>query len=217
MSLLEEKDREFLREKFEKELEDEVKLILFTKRDNCEYCEIAVQLVDELSLISSKIKVSKYDYNKDRHLAESWNIDKVPAFLLFGKREYNVRFFGLPAGYEFTTLIEDIIDVSKGMTRLTPKTKGVLKTISSPVHIHVFVTPTCPYCTRVVTLAHQFAIENLNIVSDMIEAMEFPDLANKYNVLAVPKTVINDKVFFEGAIPEPVFLQNILKALEEKD
>ncbi|GHO87109.1 hypothetical protein KSZ_51150 [Dictyobacter formicarum] len=61
-------------------------------------------------------------------------------------------------------------------------------------------------------MAHQLAIENVHITADVIEASEFIDLAQRYHVQAVPKTVINDRVEFTGALPEPRFMQEVLKA-----
>jgi glutaredoxin-like protein len=213
MSLLKREDREFLENKFERELESNVRIVLFKEKSDCESCETAEQLIKEVSLTSTRLTKEAYDIDEDAELASRWRVDKVPAILLFGEKEYGVRFFGLPSGYEFSTFIEDIVDVSRNTSRLTPKTKEVVKKIDRPIHIQVFVTPSCPYCPRVVRLAHQFAIENTLITGDMIEALEFQELSNRYNVLAVPKTIINDQIFFEGAIPETLFLQQVLKAL----
>ncbi len=63
-------------------------------------------------------------------------------------------------------------------------------------------------------LAHRFAMENDLIKSDCIESTEFPELAGKYRVYAVPKTVINDGASIEGSLPEEFFLDGILKTLE---
>jgi predicted DsbA family dithiol-disulfide isomerase len=57
------------------------------------------------------------------------------------------------------------------------------------------------------------AIENTNITSDMIEVLEFPHLAHRYQVMAVPKIVINDRISFEGALPEALFVEHVLAAL----
>lgn len=213
MPLLNKEDREFIEDRFEKELEKNVRLVLFTRREGCEFCEIARQLIEEVSSTSTRIKSEIYDVDEEPELASRWRVDRAPAILLFGEVEYAVRFFGLPSGYEFSSFIEDIVDISKRTSRLSPRTKEIVKKIDKPVHIQVFVTPSCPYCPRVVRLAHQFAIENTMITGDMIDATEFQELSTKYNVLAVPKTVINDNVFFEGAVPEPLFLQQVLKAV----
>lgn len=63
-------------------------------------------------------------------------------------------------------------------------------------------------------LAHQFAMESDFISADCVEATEFPELAGKYRVYAVPRTVINESAFIEGSMPEDFFLDSILKAVE---
>ena len=62
-------------------------------------------------------------------------------------------------------------------------------------------------------LAHQMAIAFANVTADIIEANEFPELSNAYGVTGVPKTVINDKVEFVGAVPEAHFLAAIQQAM----
>jgi glutaredoxin-like protein len=103
-----------------------------------------------------------------------------------------VRYFGIPAGYEFSTLVEDLIDVSKGTTKLREKTREILATVDQDLHIQVFVTPTGPYCPRAARLAHQLVIENEHITADVVEVSEFIDMAQHYRVQGVPKTVVND-------------------------
>jgi len=172
------------------------------------------ELAEELASLSDKITTEVYDFQSDKSLAEKWKVDKIPALLVFGDKEYGIRFFGVPSGYEFTTLVDDIIDVSRRTSRLHPSVKEKVRAISDPVHIQVFVTPTCPYCPLAVRAAHQMALENPLITADMIEALEFPHLANKYQVMAVPKIVINDAVAFEGAAPERIFVEYVLTALK---
>ncbi|MCD6313051.1 MAG: thioredoxin family protein [Thaumarchaeota archaeon] len=214
MAILGEKERKFLRSKFSKALRDGVRLLVFTQEFECEYCAELRKLAQEIAEIDERIKTEVYDFQSDKELAEKLGVDKIPALLVFGEREYGVRFFGIPSGYEFTTLVEDIIDVSKGLSRLPEQVKEKVRKINRQVHIQVFVTPTCPYCPIVVRTAHQLAIENEKIISDMVEALEFPHLASRYQVMAVPKIVINDKISFEGAVPEHVFVDYVLAAIK---
>lgn len=62
-------------------------------------------------------------------------------------------------------------------------------------------------------LAHQFAMENDLIRVDMVEATEFPHLVQRYGVRGVPKTVVNERVSIEGALPEPAYVDQVLQAL----
>ncbi|HML02855.1 MAG TPA: FAD-dependent oxidoreductase, partial [Candidatus Bathyarchaeia archaeon] len=119
---------------------------------------------------------------------------------------------GVTTGYEFSSLLEDIIMVSTGRSGLDPQLEELVREIKEPVHLQVLVTLTCPYCPRMVHVAHQFAFVNGNIRADMIEAQEFPYLAQRYNLYSVPKTIINETQSFEGAIPAETAYLQILKA-----
>ena len=215
MAILGERERRYLRSRFERELSGKVRLIVFTQEFECEYCAEVRSLAEEIAELDDRISAEVYDFQSDRGLAERLRVDKIPALLVFGEKEYGVRFFGIPSGYEFMTLVDDIIQVSKGFSSLPAHLKEKVRQINRPVHIQVFVTPTCPYCPIAVRTAHQMAIENMNIISDMIEVLEFPHLAHKYQVMAVPKIVVNDKISFEGALPEAIFVEHVLAAVEK--
>jgi predicted DsbA family dithiol-disulfide isomerase len=68
-----------------------------------------------------------------------------------------------------------------------------------------------------VRLAQHMAIASPRVTAECIEATEFPELSQRYQVMAVPKIVINDKVQFEGAIPERDFLGAVLRAVERDE
>ncbi len=216
MGFLNEKDVKYIKDLFEKNLDSEVNLMLFVDSpEKCQYCKDTIELLTELANTSPKIKLIVYDINKNSKEAKFLGVDKTPALIIGGKKVYNIYYFGIPAGHEFAALLEDIVDASRGTTRLSNTTKEKLKEIKDPVEIKVFVTPTCPYCPRAVRIAHEFAMENDKIKGVMIEAMEFYDLANQYSVMAVPKIVINDEVSFEGALPEEEFLNYVLSAVNK--
>ncbi len=63
-------------------------------------------------------------------------------------------------------------------------------------------------------LAHQLAVESDLIRADMVEATEFPHLAMKYRVMGVPRTVINETIHIEGAVPEPALMKELAKVLK---
>ncbi|MFN2185197.1 MAG: protein disulfide oxidoreductase [Anaerolineae bacterium] len=217
MSLIAEKDAKFLRQEFEENLVAPVKLVMFTQEMECQFCTETRQIVEEIAALSDKIEPEIHDFVADKATAELYSIDKIPAIAVVqledGKeRDYGIRFYGIPSGYEFTSVIEDIIDVSKGESGLQPKSKEAVAAITEPVHFQVFVTPTCPYCPQAVRLAHKFAMESDLITADMVEAIEFPHLSNKYAVHGVPRTVINESFHQEGAVPEPLMLAKLLEA-----
>ncbi len=216
MAMIGDKDREKLAKIFDGELKGPVNIVFFTSKSNCEYCDETGQLLAELSDISrGMLKVEIHDFDKDRTVSESYGIDKTPAIVMPFGNGNGVRYYGIPGGYEFTSLIEDIVDVSCGSTKLASDIRKRVKEISKKVHIQVFVTPTCPWCPKAVRTAHQFAMENDSITSDMVEATEFPELARSFEVMAVPKIVINGDISFEGALPEETFLDYIRKSIEQ--
>lgn len=214
--MLDDDTRKYVTDLFGKELEGEVNIMLFTDSDSkkCETCKYVNELMSELAALDGRLKLTTYDMGEKPKEAKFLGIDKAPAIVLGGKKIYNLYYFGIPSGHEFASLLEDITDVSKNKTRLQESTKEKLKGIEKNVNIKVFVTPTCPYCPMAVRIAHQFAIENSKVTAQMIEAMEFQELAQKFNVMGVPKIVINDSVSFEGAVPEGVFLSKVLEALK---
>jgi glutaredoxin-like protein len=204
-------DQKILEKEFEK-LARPVTLIFFTQEFECQYCQLTRELLNELVGLSDKITLINYDFVKDKTEVEKYGVDKIPAIVVRGERDHGIRFYGVPAGYEFNTLIEDIIDVSRASTDLSESTKEALRKLEKPIHIQVFITLTCPHCPRAVRMAHQMAIESEAVQGDMVEATEFPQLSNLYYVSAVPKIVINEEVDFEGALPEKSYLDKILEA-----
>ena len=215
MALLKEKDREQVRKTFE-QLTGNVRLVTFTQEMECQYCRETRELVEEIASLSDKIVVEVYDFVSDQDKVEQYGIDKIPAVVIVGEKDYGIRFYGIPAGYEFTSLVEDILNVSAGRSGLSSDATASLAKLDAPVHIQVFITLTCPYCPAAVRLAHRSAIESDLVRADMVETSEFPHLAHKYNVFAVPKVVLNEETEFEGALPEAEFVAKVLEAAQKK-
>jgi glutaredoxin-like protein len=216
MALLKDKDREHLIEEFAA-LKDPVKILVFTQEMECQYCSETRMIVEEVAGLSDKISVDVYDFVADKEVVEHYGIDKIPATVIMlggdAPKDYNIRYFGIPSGYEFSSLIEDIMMVSQGESGLSDATKAQLKDLTEPLHLQVFVTPTCPYCPGAVRLAHQLALESDLVTADMVEAVEFPHLSMKYGVQGVPRTVINETTHMEGMAPEHMLLDKVKEAL----
>lgn len=210
--VLSDKDKELVKKKFQS-LENDVELVVFTQEHECQFCKETRELVVELGELSPRLSTTVYDLVNDEDQAKKYNIRKIPAIAIIGRSDYGIRYYGVPAGYEFAVLIDDIIDVSKGSTSLPEGIRKKLAEINKPVHIQVFVSPTCPYCPKAARISRQFAIENRSIGSDVVEMTEFPYLAQRYGVMSVPHIVINENTTFIGAQPPEVFLEQIFMAL----
>jgi glutaredoxin-like protein len=197
------------------ELTGPVTLRLFSQQFECQMCAETHQICEEVAELSDNITVEVKDFVADAALAEEMGIDRIPAIAMLGpdNADYNIRFFGIPSGYEFMSLLEGIKLVSKGEADLSDDTKSYLDALEGDLHLQVFVTPTCPYCPRAVTLAHHLAFASTKVRADMVEANEFPQLSMKYNVMGVPRTVINENTFIEGAAPEAMLLEKLREAM----
>ncbi|UCG68516.1 MAG: FAD-dependent oxidoreductase [Thermoplasmata archaeon] len=194
-----------------------VKLVFFTQKVDCPECVKQLELLEELAALSDKLELKVYDFILHGEEAMNYKIDKIPATAIVGEKDYGIRFYGISAGYEFTSLLEAIVMISTQKTGLDPQLEALVASIKENVHIQVMVTPTCPYCPKMVHVAHQFAFINDNIRADMVEASEFPELVRRYDVSGVPKTIVNEVHSFEGAISAGAAFMEILKAVNPEE
>ncbi len=148
MALLSDADLKHLQETFA-DLTAPVTLAFFTQTFNCETCDIAKQVLQEITRISDKITLEEHDFPLETELAVRYAIDRVPGVAVLGRNgddtviDHGIRFFGAPHGYEFSALLESILLVGGveeiGLSEASTK---LLASVTEPVHIQVFVTPT---------------------------------------------------------------------------
>lgn len=237
MALLGDEDRAILEERFSEEMEREVELLFFSRQDYHrqeiiefpeemagqdqdlmpQACAIAYQLYREIAALSPRLKLTFHDLDSPEGFGTALELGLDPLMLpVMAFRAESLtgqsRFLGIPVGYEFATLVENIIDLSRNANHLSPETRSALAELSQPAQIRVFVTPTCSFCPSAVRMAHQMAMSSPLVTADIIEANEFQELAEQFYVYSVPKMVVNEKVEFEGAVPEKVFLSKVLAA-----
>ena len=78
----------------------------------------------------------------DPDSARTFGITRTPATVVIGAQDYGVRYFGIPGGYEFSTLLDIIIAVSRATPPIAEETREILSRLKNDAHIQVFVTPT---------------------------------------------------------------------------
>ncbi len=143
MGFLGERDRQTLSEMF-RDLKFPVHLVLFSEpgRDWSTHTEGILNEV--VSLMPDLLHLEVYDFYKNRLLAALYGVERVPTLLLRDKNEDDtgIRILGMPSGYEFAVLIEDILDVSTSRSRLSEKTINYIRNLEHDVLLRVFVTPT---------------------------------------------------------------------------
>ena len=219
MALLSPEDAQAVAAQFEENLQRPVKMVVATSEGNCMYCNEVKSLSEELAELSPNLTVESYDLDVDVADLAIYNLDKTPAIAIVADggdepdTDYGIRFYGIPSGYEFMSLLDAINTIGGDQIQLRQDTLDFLNNLEQDVHIQVFITPTCPHCPRAVMLAHHLAYASPRVTADMVEAMEFQELSNKYSVYGVPRTVINETVHQEGAAPEPMLLQKLREAV----
>lgn len=155
MALLRASDQAALREELGK-MTNKVRIIFFTQALDCETCGITNQILEEVEALSDKLELTIFNYAIDREQVGNYGIMRIPAFALVRlednpsadgqaetvEKDYGIRFYGVPSGHEFMTLIGDLIDVSRGSSELSPESKALVAQVNEPLHLQVFTTPT---------------------------------------------------------------------------
>lgn len=101
------------------------------------------RIVEELAALDPKLSAESRNFVLDKERVDELGIERIPAVAVLGAdKDYGVRFYGLPSGYEFGSLVEAILDVSAGASGLLPETRQALAGLERDVRIRVFSTPT---------------------------------------------------------------------------
>jgi alkyl hydroperoxide reductase subunit AhpF len=141
MGILSERDRTSVKSELQK-LAGPIKLVVFSAQLGSEYCVENERLMAEVAECSDQVSLELLNLHLDRERAAAYGVDRVPAVVVEGTRDYGIRFFGVPAGYEFTNLIDAMVTASSGQSQLSRETLERLQGLASDVHIQVFSTPT---------------------------------------------------------------------------
>jgi len=213
MPLLSEQDRQTVRTHFAA-ITHHVTLLFFTQTFGApDSVMVAKQVVDEVASVSDLLSVEEVNLVLDKERAAQYDVDRIPAIaLLRDGEDTRIRFLGAPAGYEFASLVEAVVLAGTGISGLTTESEAsIAEHVTAPLDIKVFVTPSCPHCPRAVGLAHRMAVASPHIRATCVEATEFMDLAQKYRVTGVPKTIVEGTdIEILGAVPEDAFVAAVL-------
>ncbi len=213
MSLLNDEIKTQVREALA-DVKTPVRLLVFTQTLECQYCQQNRELIQDVASLSDQITAEVYNLIVDADKAREFKVDRVPALVIMSEQDVGIRFYGIPAGFEFTSLIHAIRLVGGAGSQLDADTLAELQKLDRPVHMQVFVTPTCPYCPQAVVIGFEMAYASPMVTVDAVEASEFPHLAVKYQVAGVPRTIINETTVLEGAAPVALVMDKIREALQ---
>jgi thioredoxin reductase (NADPH) len=210
--IIDEASKKLLEEKF-KEMKRIVKVKVFLDKE--ERINNSNQFIETFLKELKKISYNKIDFEiflEDSSEAKKFGIEKKPTILIDPENSYRIIYLGLPLGQEAWAFIDTIIQVSKDESLLSKESKYKLKELKEKREIMIFVTPKCPYCPYQVLLSNNLAIEAKGVVTSIcVDALEFPELADKFEVNAVPHNVINGETSSVGVQPEEKFVDEVIK------
>jgi len=187
-----------------------VQIVFFIKADDCQTCPEQEKLLKELASFSDKLSLKVHDMVLHGDEAMNYRINRAPATLIKDETDYGIRFYGLTAGHEFSSLLSTIWLVSNG-TNIHPQLGEMISSIGKPANINVMTTLTCPYCPQMVQAAHVMAYLNPLITAGAFDIAEYPDLDQRFKVTSVPMTIINDTGVLDGVVSMPELFMAVLR------
>jgi glutaredoxin-like protein len=212
-ALIGKEDRAAMDKLFRSRLVGQVRIVLFISKKDCLCCAQARQLLEEIASLTDKVMLEVLDIDQEGARASELEVDAAPTTVVIATNGAKLHYIGMPGGRQLKSLVEDVVDASRGGAEMDDETRDMVRRVDKPTVIKVFVTPSCPYSPLVVRSAHKFALENpMMIRAFMIETVEFPELAKRYHVVGVPRTVINEECWFDGAPSEKDFAGKVLEA-----
>ena len=222
MALMDGRTKDQVQERLARTLINAVELTLYRRPDSgrlvlpgglgCQTCDVTEELARTLvEAAPEKLNLTVIDVTQERA-----DVEAVPT-LAVGRagEESRITFQGLPSGYEFATLLDAIERVSGTGHQLSAEAVDQLSIVDGEVEVMVFVTPTCPYCPGAASLANRMALASPKVRALVVEANEYPELSNRFQVQGVPRTVVNRSGAFVGALPEAMFVDSVIKLAAE--
>lgn len=186
-----------------------IEISLVKGTENETECQEVEALFNSMATILPRLSVKIYDVNSD--FAQKNGIQRTPAFMVHAPEETSSYvYYGVPASYEFSTLIEAIRTVGNRMTDLSDTLKDQVKSIKKELKMDIFVTPTCSFCPGVVISAFRCAYENQNIKVKIIEGTHFSDLVQEKGIRSVPRGFINGASAIQGSIGIEDFVKTLI-------
>ena len=223
MALIDEKTMGQLRERLADSMTGPVEIRLYRRPDTsrlvlpggmgCQTCEAAEELARALAAAApDHVHLTVVDVSQ-----EPSEVEAVPSLTVGAPGELpRITFQGLPAGYEFSSLLDAVERVSAQSDGLAAEHSERLAGLEDEVEVMVFVTPSCPYCPGAASMANRMAIASPKVRSLVVEANEFPELSRRHDVQGVPRTVVNRAGSFVGALPEGQFVDAVMDLVKGK-
>ena len=193
-----------------RDLPHNIELFLFTEKGKDDvFCDATRQVVRAFRELSDRISMREFDLSHEK--AVQWEITESPTLVIAPDR-FHIRWIGAPMGEEGRTFLEALLLVGLGDSRLSEQSRRVIDKIDTPRRVKVFVSPTCPYCPQEAVNGVKAAVEKPDLISlEIIDIQCKPKIAEQYAAHSVPQAYANDVLIGQGAQPEEVFCDSLLK------
>lgn len=192
-------------------LKDDVRLFLFIQETHCHHCREIRRMLEKIASITHKIKLDVYNYAINKEIVGQYNIKRSPAIAVLGAEDFGVRYYSVPQDAELSNFLDDIVIISQGKESLERDFKKTLEQIKEPVQLELFISSLCPYSWPAEKNLLRLAMLSDKINLDIIDAMEFKEVAEGYNIHGIPITVINGTELIFGALPQEKFIKTIIE------
>ncbi len=217
------KDQEAIRIKFGRELMAPVKIDLFTQKDTgivvpgqepCESCKPTGILLRELASLSDVISLRTHILADEREEAAKYGVEHVPGIVMRGQQGGALKLYGMPGGTEFPSFLDTLTDLSRGQILLSEESVKDLRTVKEDIRVKVLIGSMCPYSPGMARAAFQMALINPHVQAEVIQVDEFAEMGKRYELQAVPFTLIGERIAIHGAVHERAMVEGVVKAVQ---
>lgn len=172
------------------------------------------ELTEKYELISVKYVQEEGDpEDQVKHL-----VDHFPAFVVLDKDgdDHGIRFYGCPTGNIYKSFITTLVMFSNGEHGLEEEALEEAKTLGE-TDMQVLVTPNAPSINGTIDITHALSYLNGKVKACVIDLIQFPDIAEQYRVLGIPKTIINETQHYTGQFTLEEGLEILKKRISDAE
>ncbi len=190
--------------------------LLVPGQEPCESCEEVRAVLEQLAAASNQITLQVYEYDDEPALAKRWQVDRVPGVVVRGEVNRPLRFFGLPGGPFFPVFLQAMVDASARALTPAPEVARALKKLRRTMPLRVFGSLRDPHSGEAAALALRLAAVSPRVDAYVYVIEEFPALAERYTVQAIPATVIDERLGLAGVVEDPADLAQYLFEMQAR-
>lgn len=202
----------YMEKEFEN-LSDEVYINVHIPSDKSESSEGLKEVMESLAESSEKITVSYIEEDSAEDGGFDYMPERLPAAVVLDKdkKDYGIIFYGTPTLGVFRAFVRVVVMLSTGKKDLEDEMAEKVGELEK-TELQVLVTPSTPKCDETIMVAANFAFCSEGTRCSITELIEFPEIAERYEVLGVPKTIVDEEVRFTGSYDAA----ELLKIIQER-